>query len=164
MTGIPLAKFATTMSAQSYSPLAQVYNPVVVDDNTEAPLSPGHSAQPVVSYGPATRRRFTSVHKRPVELDQAHSTQLRQFPTIPMNINKVSPPAHGILLSRSEDRYLKRQPSSLPQSNLASDINDDEQHPQRSEFMQRLDDIERRQARIESLLVRISENISGNIG
>jgi len=161
-TGVPLGKFNTTMSAQSYSPLAQVYNPVVIDDNMEDSSNPGHSAQPVISYGPATRRRFTPIQRRPVGLsDQAHSTQLRRFPTIPtMNMKKVSPPAHGILRSRSQDRYLKMQPSTAPQSEV-SDMSDGE-HPQRPEFMQRLDDIEKRQERIESLLIHISQTISSN--
>ena len=152
------------MSAHSYSPLAQVYNPVVVDENLmEDPSNPGNSVSPVISYGPATRRRFTSTNRRrPVEpSDQAHSTQLRRFPTTPtMNI-KLSPPEHGISRSRSQDHYLKiPRPSTVPDSK-ASDISDGE-HPQHSEFIQRLDDIERRQERIESLLHQISQKISDN--
>jgi hypothetical protein len=163
MTGVPLGRFNSVMSAQPYSPLAQVYNPVVVDDNMMEDLSNSdNSAQPIISYGPATRRRFTSTQRRPVAVeppDQAYSTQLRRFPTVPtMNKNKVSPPEHGILRSRSQDRYLKPQPLQPK----ASDISDREQHPQRSEFMQRLDDIERRQERIESLLAQISQNLSSN--
>ena len=42
------------MSAQSYSPLAQVYNPVVVDDiNMDDLSNAGNSTFPVISYGPA---------------------------------------------------------------------------------------------------------------
>lgn len=148
------------MSNQSFSPLAQVYNPVVIDEDAE---DPGNSAQPVISYGPATRRRFTSVSKRPMEFsDQMHSTQLRRYPTVPpMDINKISPPERGILRSRSHDRYLKVQRSTAPDSRPL-DVSDSEQYPQRSEFIQRLDDIERRQEKIESLLIQISQNISSN--
>lgn len=158
---VPFGRFNPIMSAQLNSPLAQVYHPVVVDDIAEDPSNPDSSAQPVISYGPATRRRFTSTHRRPVELfDQAQSTQLRRFPTTPMNNNRVSPPENGILRSRSQDRYHKMQLSTTPASKV-SDVSDGE-HSQRSEFMQRLDDIERRQERIESLLTQISQNISNN--
>ena len=147
VTGIPFRRFNTTISAQSGSPLAQVFNPLVVGDNIEDSGS-SLAAQPVVSYGPLSRRRITSTQKRPVEpSDQAHSTQLNRFPTI-------SPPEHGILRSRSQDRTLKSK---------ASNISDDEQHPQQqSEFMQRLDDIEKRQERIEVLLTQISQSISSD--
>ena len=151
------------MSAQSYSPLAQVYNPVVVDvdDNAMEYLSnPGNSSLPVISYGPATRRRLTTTQRRPMELpDQAVSTQLKRFPTIPPTNYKVSPPEHGILRSRSQDRSLKKQRSSALQSNI-SDISNGEL--QESTLMQRLDDIERSQAKIESLLNQISQNMRSN--
>ena len=153
------------MSAQSYSPLAQVYNPVVVDvdDNTtEDPSNPGNSTLPIISYGPATRRRFTSTQRRPVELpDQAVSTQLKRFPSIPTTNYKVSPPEHGILRSRSQDRNLRKQRSTALQSTM-SDISNGEL--QESAFMQRLDAIERSQAKIESLLTQISQNINSKKG
>ena len=153
------------MSAQSYSPLAQVYNPVVVDvdDNTtEDPSNPGNSTLPIISYGPATRRRFTSTQRRPVEPpDQAVSTQLKRFPSIPTTNYKVSPPEHGILRSRSQDRNLRKQRSTALQSTM-SDISNGEF--QESAFMQRLDAIERSQAKIESLLTQISQNINSKKG
>lgn len=156
------------MSAQSYSPLAQVYNPVVVDDNNmmEDLANAGNSTLPVVSYGPATRRRFTSTQRRPVEPpDQADSTQFKRFPTTNY---KVSPPEQGILRSRSQDRNSKMQPSTALQSKTsyislqskASHISNGEL--QESTFMQRLDAIERSQAKIESLLTQISRNINSN--
>jgi hypothetical protein len=138
-----------------------VYNPVVVDDNVmmDDYSNPGNSALPVISYGPATRRRFTSTSRRPVDLpDQANSTQLRRFPSIPTTNYKVSPPEHGILLSRSQDHISKKQPSTALQSKTSHISNDELQD---SEFiMQRLDDIERSQAKIESLLIQISQNIN----
>jgi len=123
INGVPLGKSSTVMSsqsyAQSYSPLAQVYNPVVVDDNnmTEDLSNTGNSTLPVISYGPATRRRFTSTQRRPVELfDQPDSNQFKRFPTNPTTNYKVSPPEHGILRSRSQDRNSKMQPSTALQS------------------------------------------------
>lgn len=158
------------MSAQSYSPLAQVYNPVVVDDiNMESLSNAGNSTFPVISYGPATRRRFTSTQRRPMEPpDQTDSTQLKRFPTIPSTNYKVSPPEHGILRSRSQDRNPRRQPSTALQSKTShislqsktSHISNGEL--QESAFIQRLDAIERSQAKIESLLAQISQNISSN--
>lgn len=152
------------MSAQSYSPLAQVYNPVIVDvdDNMMEDLSnPGNSTLQVISYGPATRRRFTPTQRRPhVEPpDQAVSSQLKRFPTISTTNYKVSPPERGILRSRSGDRTLKRQRSSALQSNASEFSNGEHQD---SAFMQRLDVIERSQAKIESLLAQVLQNISSN--
>ena len=156
------------MSTQSISPLAQVYNPVVVDDNNmmEDFSNTGNSTLPVISYGPATRRRFTSTQRRPLELhDQADSTQFRRFPTIPVSNYGVSPPEHGILRSRSQDRNSKMQPSSSLQPKTSNiSLQSKASHNsngelQESAFMQRLDAIERSQAKIESLLNRISQNI-----
>lgn len=161
------------MSAQSYySPLAQVYNPVVVDDNfmMEDISNTGNPTLPVISYGPATRRRFTSTQRRPhVEPpDHADSTQFKRFPTIPTTNYKVSPPEHGVLRSRSQDRNPKMRPSTALQSKTSyvslesktSHVSNGEL--QESTFIQRLDAIEKSQANIESLLTQISQNISSN--
>ena len=151
------------MSAQSYSrPLVQVYNPVVGDDSMmENPSNPGSSVHPAINGPAITRRRFTLTQRRPVEpSDQAHSTQLTRYPTIStMNYQKISPPDHGILRSRSQDRNAKMQTSPALKSK-ASDISTGEL--QHSAFMQRLDDIERTQAKIETLLSQISQSISNN--
>ena len=152
------------MSTQSLSPLAQVYNPVVVDDNnTMEDFSNTGNSLPVISYGPATRRRYTST-RRPVEpSDQADSTQFRRFPTIPTTNYKVSPPEHGVLRSRSQDRNSKVQPSNALQpktSNVSLQSHITNGELQESAFAQRLEAIERSQAKIESLLTQISQSIS----
>ena len=157
------------MSTQSFSPLAQVYNPVVIDDSNimEDISNTGNSTLPVISYGPATRRRFTSTQRRPLELpEQADSSQFRRFPSNPMTNFGVSPPERGFLRSRSQDRNSKTQSSTTLQpktSNIslqskASHISNGEF--QESAFMQRLDAIEKSQAKIESLLAQISQNIN----
>ena len=145
--GVPLGRFNSFMTVQS---LAQVHNPVLVD-NVEDPSSPGKSTHPVISYGP-TSRRFSATQRRPVELsDHAHSPQLTRFPT------KISPPDQGkILRSRSQDRNPKMQVLRSKASDISNGA------LQQSAFMQRLDDIEGRQANIESLLTQISQNIGGN--
>ena len=139
---------------------AQLYSPLVVDDNMIEDPNPGNSAHPI-NYVSPTRRRFTVTQRRPVEpFDQAHSTQLARFPTIPStNPSKITPLEHGVLRSRSQDRTTRTQPSTTLKSK-ASDISNGE--PQQSAFMQRLDDIEKRQAKIESLLTQISQNINRN--
>jgi hypothetical protein len=139
---------------------AQLYNPLVVDDNIEDP-NPGNSAHPIINYASPSRRRFTVTQRRPMEpFDQAHSTQLARFPTIPStNPTKITPVEPGILRSRSQDRTLRTQPSTTLKSK-ASDISNGES--QQSAFIQRLDDIEKRQAKIESLLTQISQNINRN--
>jgi len=155
INGVPFGKSNTVMSAQSYSPLAQVYNPVVVDDNVmkEDLSNPGNLTLPAISYGPATRRRFTSTQRRPQAVeppDQADSNQLQRFPTIPTTNYKVSPPEHGVLRSRSQDRNSKMQPSTAFQPKTSyislqsktSSISNGEH--QESEFLQRLDAIEKK--------------------
>lgn len=158
------------MSTQSFSPLAQMYNPVVVDDNNmmEDHSNTGNSTLPVISYGPATRRRFTSTQRRPMEIpDQADSSQFKRFPTIPAS-SYNSPPERGFLRSRSQDRNSKMQSSTALRpktSNISlqsktSHMSNGEL--QESAFMQRLDAIERSQAKIESLLIHITQNMSSN--
>ena len=158
------------MSTQSFSPLAQVYHPVVVDDNSmmEDRSNTGNSTLPVISYGPATRRRLTLTQRRPnlepPAPDQADSTQFRRFPTIPSTNYKISPPEQGVLRSRSQDRNSRMQPSTALQSKTShvslqsktSQITNVEL--QESVVMQRLDAIERSQAKIESLLAQISQD------
>ena len=156
------------MSTQSFSPLAQVFNPVVFDDNNmmEDLSNTGSSTLPVISYGPATRRRFTFTQKRPMEPpDQADSTQFRRFPS---SNYKLSPPERGVLRSRSQDRNPKMQPSKGLQpktSNISlqsKTSHNSNGELQESALVQRLEAIERSQAKIESLLAQISQNMSSN--
>jgi len=114
-----------------------VHNPVLAD-NVEDPSSPDKSTHSVISYGP-TSRRFSATQRRPVELS-----------------TKISPPDQGILRSRSQDRNPKMQVLRSKASDISNGA------LQQSAFMQRLDDIEGRQANIESLLTQISQNIGSN--
>ena len=157
------------MSTQSFSPLAQMYNPVVIDDSNimEDIANTGNSTLPVISYGPATRRRFTSTQRRPMDLpDQADSSQFRRFPSNPVTNFGISPPERGYLRSRSQDRNSRTQHSATLQPKTSNiSLQSKSSHMsggefQESAFMQRLDAIEKSQAKIESLLSQISQNLS----
>jgi hypothetical protein len=79
------------------SPLAQVFQPLVVDIPEEGALEtdkvpPSGSSSPIapiISYGPASRRRLSSLAPAPQpelfrgQQNQAHSTAFRKFPTLP---------------------------------------------------------------------------------
>jgi hypothetical protein len=130
--------------SQTLSPLAQVFNPLVVEDDLmrEPCVSPG------VSYGPATRRRLLSIQPsqrrpQPEPLStQFQSNQLKRFPKS----------------SDSQDRH------AIDHAMTAAEIKDMEDNMngdlQQSAIMKRLDDMEKRQERIESLLQDLSHNIS----
>ncbi|KIM44732.1 hypothetical protein M413DRAFT_442685 [Hebeloma cylindrosporum] len=136
---------------QILSPLAQVFNPLVVEDDVtrEPYISPG------VSYGPATRRRPLSIRPsqrrpQPDQLSaQSPSNQLRRSPGTGDKDSLRSP---------SQDRHTVDHPMTAAsvkdiENNTTGDL-------QQSAIMKRLDDLEKRQERIESLLQGLSHNIS----
>jgi len=160
---IPGARITPTtnrgVEAQTFSPLAQVFNPVVMEEDVvrDPNLSAG-SLVPGVSYGPATRRRMPSIqpsHGRPQPdplLTQFQSNQLRMFHT---TSDKNSPPERVFLRSRSQDRDTLNH--AVENKDREDDVGED---LEQSVIMKRLDDIQKRQERIESLLYELSRTIS----
>lgn len=143
-----------------YSPLAQVFNPLVVEDdqNRETPNASSSLASGV-SYGPATRRRMTSIHtgqQRRVTHDGLYAQMHRK---VPVMSDKHSPPDQGPLRSRSHERWTSP-------STTAKEIKDSEENtgedPSNSAILHRLEDMEQRQARIEELLTQIAHNMKNH--
>ncbi|KAF8966304.1 hypothetical protein BDZ97DRAFT_1808888 [Flammula alnicola] len=152
---IPRARLDSMMNrgneGQTFSPLAQVFNPLLVDDDG---MRESYPVVQGVSYGPATRRRLTSMQS-----SQKRATS-ETFANILHNAQaKKSSIEHGILRTQSPEPTTQH-----PGPATAQEIRDMEdttgENAEQSAFSSRLDDIERRQGRIESLLVEISNSIS----
>ncbi|KAF8159446.1 receptor-activated Ca2+-permeable cation channel [Crassisporium funariophilum] len=157
---VPRARITSIMNrgfeTQTFSPLAQVFNPVVVEEDIMEEPNSGSSAPQGISYGPASRRRLMSMQSQRRAPPEPFGVQpMKRFPALS---DKGTPPEQGILRSRSQDRYpMQGRPGPGEIKSMDDNNNDD---PERSIFMSRLDDIERRQKRMESLLTQISESIS----
>ncbi|KAJ7043628.1 receptor-activated Ca2+-permeable cation channel [Mycena alexandri] len=147
------------------SPLAQIFQPLVVDDggipedevpshSGTAPPPPAVVAPPAgVSYGPAYRRRLSSMHVR----DQpGHGlnhgpalTHMRRSSESPRMLVPTGPAGGGDdpFSASPDDR-----PASLP---TAEDVEENKD----VSWMQRLEKMEARQERIEGLLEKIVQNL-----
>ncbi|KAI6126399.1 hypothetical protein EV401DRAFT_2055309 [Pisolithus croceorrhizus] len=137
------------------SPLAQVFQPVVVDDDIpeEHDSDKGVSLQPhssnghIVSYGPASRRRLTSMHlmsKRGAD-SAVQSSDSSQRPAFPAIDTRPEALAAGPLSASPN-----RQPETVEQV---------EETMQNSggmvELSERIKDMEDRQKRIEDILIQL---------
>lgn len=137
------------------SPLAQVFQPVVVDDEIpeEHALDKGVSLQPhsgsghMVSYGPASRRRLSSMHLASRRADSvvpaSDSSQRPPFPVV-----DTRPEALAVgPLSASPDR----QPETVEQV--------EENSGGLVELSERIKNMEDRQKRIEGILIQLSASL-----
>ncbi|KAJ7180666.1 hypothetical protein C8R46DRAFT_1070191 [Mycena filopes] len=137
------------------SPLAQLFQPLVVDDGgipeDEVPNHSGAAAPPPagVSYGPAYRRRLSSMHVRDqsgqggpahMHMRRTSETPRMQFPAGPTGGGDDNP-----FSASPDDR-------SLP---TAEDVEENQDTP----WMQRLEKMEERQERIEGLLEKIAQSL-----
>lgn len=134
------------------SPLAQIFQPLVFDDDQ-------HDDQHLqdnngVSYGPATRRRLSSMQWRnhpaaDPSAPGAHSTALRRFPTQGSQDSRVK--------ALSAQQPLSESPDSRTQPlETAEQIEEEDPQPP---LERRLSDMEARQKRMEDLLIQISERM-----
>ncbi|RDB20824.1 Calcium channel YVC1 [Hypsizygus marmoreus] len=161
-------------AAQTFiSPLAQVFQPLVVDDTiAEEPTdksSPTAPLAPMVSFGPASRRRLSSMqslrgqHAEPL-LYHAQANAMKKFPTLPKPsspVNTSTKPASPInTMTKSPDQIppAPKSPTRRPESVLESESEAESQRGGISTWASRLDEMERRQERIESLLMQIAKD------
>ncbi|CCM01811.1 uncharacterized protein FIBRA_03879 [Fibroporia radiculosa] len=135
------------------SPLAQVFQPLVVDDDATDEQSVDNGSG-LVSYGPASRRRLTSMPRRPTGFahndvfsgpSQNQSTALRRFPTY--SSGGKSNMLGSQMLSSSPDAKSSSEP-------LETAEEAEESGP--VGLQERLDAIDEKQKRIEDLLLQIS--------
>ena len=166
------------------SPLAQVFQPLVVDDDRDGEadqLSQDGVGGALVSYGPASRRRLSSMVRRPTAM--VHGDFLGASAQAAMGIPRRSPGQAtmtspnarlgitGQALSTSpETRETTRSPEKErdarsvqgqgpshlhePLETAAEELEDQEEGAA-SPTDRRLEEIERRQQRIEELLERL---------
>ncbi|KAL4078596.1 hypothetical protein V8B97DRAFT_1865175 [Scleroderma yunnanense] len=142
------------------SPLAQIFQPVVVDDDIpEEDASNGgflhpHSDGHMLSYGPASRRRITSIQP---SITTRHGTDsssrvpsITQRPPYPIVDTRPETLVEG-LFSTSLDR----QPE--PSSTLGQLEENMEESGGMMELIRRIKGMEERQQRIEDLLLQLSK-------
>ncbi|EGN96774.1 hypothetical protein SERLA73DRAFT_75638 [Serpula lacrymans var. lacrymans S7.3] len=136
--------------SQSYSPLAQVFQPLLVDE--DIPEEDVLNAPPLISYGPASRRRLTSMqsmHRRPTnDLLHLHTMGPRKFPSTENEARQESL-SEGPL---SESPNQRQEPLTAEQLEEDNDNNGGT-----LQWTRRMDKIERSQKRIEELLVQLTK-------
>ena len=169
---IPRARLSSMMNrgfeGQSYSPLAQVFNPVVQEDDANSdPYVSGSSApQAGISFGLVTRRRLMSIQPSQRRVtESAANPALAHIRGIPAIGDKNSPPKRGAARSRSHDADHSRRPLPKPHQMVTEDIKiaENAMTDERAQFavLRRLEEMEKRQERIEALLVEISRSVGG---
>ncbi|KZT06157.1 uncharacterized protein LAESUDRAFT_654224 [Laetiporus sulphureus 93-53] len=143
------------------SPLAQVFQPLVVEDDTLHDRHPSDNGlgSMMVSYGPASRRRLSSIQRRPFGTPQsvpnaspsAQQTAFRRFPTF-------SPPSQPAILEHMQP--LSSSPDAKSGSEpLETAEEAEEQGTDMSVWETRLGNIESRQQRIEDLLTGLCKKL-----
>ncbi|KAG5339463.1 hypothetical protein C0989_004149 [Termitomyces sp. Mn162] len=158
--------------AQNFvSPLAQVFSPlVVVDrpipeesdqaDEDKTPSSSSPMPPPTaVSYGPASRRRISMVSlrgQRPASPPHRQQVKLRKFSTFPKS---SSPPRMPLLHSPEAIEEPDPESPASPEVVTEALVERRGEHPDSIVLERRLDEMEKRQERIEELLKQIARDI-----
>ena len=163
------------------SPLAQVFQPLIVDDDREGEadqLSQDGVGGAMVSYGPASRRRLSSMARRPTALvhgdffgggaaggqaglprrspGQVTMTSPGARPGITGQALSTSPETRETTRSPEKERVLGQGPSHLHEPlETATEEQEEQEEGGASPTDRRLEEIERRQQRIEELLERL---------
>jgi hypothetical protein len=140
------------------SPLAQMYNPLVVDDDMvahdqEESEAHQHASGPALSYGPLSRRRFMSTNRRTVSEISAPASSsqapgVRRGDTTPTS----SRLAEQESVSQSPDERL--EPETAEQAE-----EEEEAWGGVPGLMRRLSVMEQRERRIEDLLVQLNQKV-----
>lgn len=136
------------------SPLAQIFQPLVVDEEIPEDAEPGPSSSLTVpsgiSYGPASRRKISLMHRSPAA-DSATSLSHR-FPT--MGSKGIG--EGGDLSSSPDPDSLHRDPETAEQ------VQEEESATGgTTQWTKRLETLEQGQKRIEDLLVQLLKTNHG---
>ncbi|KAF9075354.1 receptor-activated Ca2+-permeable cation channel [Rhodocollybia butyracea] len=155
-------------AAQSFtSPLAQLYQPLIVDDQLPINDSVEHSAPPTgppLSYGQTARRRLSSMqgHRRTTsEIGGQRQTQNRLSPRSPQetfpSMQEVMSGTDGVLSESPPGLSPRPEGSDLP---TAGQVQEEEGHSGGiMQWSERLGKLEERQERIEKLLETIAKSL-----
>lgn len=136
----PLTNRGAEVAHTFTSPLAQIFQPLVVDDDIPEEQAPHSSLSvPAISYGPASRRKLSVVQRSP-----AADSAVQMARRSPMMDSQVS-------LSASLEAD-----SSHAEPATAEEITEGQIHEALpSELAQRLEKLEQGQKRIEELLIKL---------
>ncbi|KIO34124.1 hypothetical protein M407DRAFT_13568 [Tulasnella calospora MUT 4182] len=177
-------------AALAPSPLAQIFNPIVFDDtdNEEAVsenpddtnefgiFSPTTST-PAITFGPASRRISMSRHKRSGTADltkalhprrRTQSALMAPAPSVRPGLlptfDQPTPPVSSSHLPGPDGQMVDfphhvLQPQTVTETEAEEEIDPDGLEAR--EMSERLDQLEKRQVRIEQLLERISQRLEG---
>jgi len=156
-------------STSSASPLALLFQPVIVDDDViaEDPDDNQSSlrAPNLVSYGPASRRRLVSLGPR------RHGRSLADTSPVTSAMNRwrrpdTRQPSQSLTRSDDGDQFsgspdhVQIHPSlSIPET-VGQVLEDEERDGGEPGLSKRLEAMEERQKRIEAMLVKLTENLS----
>ena len=131
---------------QPASPLAQVFNPIVMDED---PRLHSKTRSQSISFGPATRRRTTSMLPLQMPTSERGAQQSNQNPQNFLWPGNPSPRYDDDNSSPSKETIIKAE-DELENGGLDVTI------------MQRLHRMEQHQHRIEDILLQLSQGISGS--
>lgn len=139
------------------SPLAQIFTPLVVDDDIVEEQTQLNQPPSLVSYGPVSRRRLSSMHRFPpmAPMDVQRRLNMSQ------NTVQESPGSAGTV---QEEPELESDP--LPQPESASQALDEEETGEGAfpQLSARLRSIEERQKRIEELILQLAQELKSQKG
>ena len=155
---IPRARKNSTVDrVEGPSPLAQIFQPLVIPEGEESANLGLHAIS--ISYGPAHRRRLSSMQstqkRTPVEEPETRSQSSRGRP-----LDSVSGP-RSPLDELSNETSHQVHPSEIGEPETVQQIEEEEENQTGVSMMLlvRLEDMEKRQKRIEDMLIQITNEM-----
>ena len=150
------------------SPLAQIYQPLVVDDDIVDGDQDDQLAQPSISYGPASRRRLSSMHRFPsIAPDDTSNLRKAGFlrgqggQVLDDSIVQESPRSREDLMD--EDVGSSRAGLTSPVPDPVSSVLEGEKTPGISPstniILERMSNLEESQKRLEDLILQLSQEL-----
>jgi hypothetical protein len=142
------------------SPLAQIFKPLLADDDMipEQPLNEQHDQPqnvPSVSYGPASRRQLLSLNQRQSGIDLPSS--------LPSTIKWESSPVSHLLPEHHTSGNIEqdeRRDNEPEEPETAAEIEEEEEEAGgEPRLLRRLSVMEERQKRIEVLLIQLNQTL-----
>ncbi|KAK0489158.1 hypothetical protein IW261DRAFT_1557654 [Armillaria novae-zelandiae] len=147
-------------TAQSFtSPLAQIFQPLVLDDDLIADES--HSLPHLVSFGPASRRRLSSMHQHrrgTMDGGHGHHSPTHQRSQEGSNLKRTedgsgplseSPPAVTSMSSPKDRSFMSLQTAAAVK----------EEEAESGGYWEKFAELEARQERMEKLLEKIAHSL-----
>lgn len=150
------------------SPLAQIYQPLIVDDDIaeeESEPSP-NGQQNIVSYGPAMRRRLSSMHRfppmPPMDMQRRLNSsrgQNRDGHILDVPMLEESPRSAENITSIKDEEEQGQGVKSPPPEPVSQVLGGEGSSGMVPQVNDRLTRIEERQKRLEDLILQLSQDI-----